>query len=427
MSELIHETDTDNFERDVLTQELALVDFYSTECPPCEALAAKFEPLSAIWGEHVRFVKIHRQANRELAKSLDVTGSPSLLFFKKGKVVGKKLTGGIRRNEILRNLEALVPVEVQAALRLKVVPQETHVDVLILGGGPAGLTAGIYLSQAHQKVIVVDQALPGGFVATTHQVSNYPGFIQAQDGYQLSHNMAEQAKANGVEFRSAVDLDEIDLENHSVRVDGWETIRARKLIIATGSKPKPLGVPGEFEYRGQGISYCATCDGKYYQDKEIIVIGGGNSAIEESLFLAKFASKITIVHRSSHLKANKEAQSKASGEPKMSFLLEHRVLEIKKYAPFQMGVVVEDQKTKLVREIPAHGVFIFIGFEPNVELFSDKLKLDPWGYVEVDAEMRTNLPDVFSAGDVNSKPFRQITTAVSDGTIAAIAATKELE
>jgi thioredoxin reductase (NADPH) len=424
---MIHETDAENFERDVLSQELAVVDFYSTECPPCEALAAKFEPLSEIWGEHVRFVKVFRQANRELAKSLDVTGSPTLLFFKNGQVVGEKLTGGIRRKEILRNLEALLPAEVNVRLRLKVVPRETQADVLILGGGPAGLTAGIYLAQAHQKVIVVDQALPGGYVATTHLVSNYPGFIQAQNGYQLSHNISEQAKANGVEFRSAVDLDEVDLENHSVRVDGWETIRARKIIIATGSKPKPLGVPGEVEYRGQGISYCATCDGKYYQDKEILVIGGGNSAIEESLFLAKFASKITIVHRSSHLKANKEAQAKAAAEPKFNFLLEHRVLEIKKYAPFQMGVVVEDQKTKVVREIPANGVFVFIGFEPNVELFSDKLKLDPWGYVEVDAEMRTNLPGVFSAGDVNSKPFRQITTAVADGTIAAIAATKELE
>lgn len=426
MSQNIQETNTANFEADVLQQDLAIVDFYSSECPPCEALASKYEALSEIYGKKVRFVKIFRQENRELAKSLDVTGSPTVIFFQKGKPVGSKLTGGIRRRDIEAQLEELLP-EDASALQAKVVPQETKVDVLILGGGPAGLTASIYLAQAHQKVLVVDSALPGGFVATTHQVSNYPGFIQPQAGYLLSHNIAEQAKSNGVEFRSAVDLDEVDLENHSVRVDGWETILARKVIIATGSKPKLLGIPGEVEYRGHGVSYCATCDGKYYQDKEIVVIGGGNSAVEESLFLAKFASKITLVHRSSHLRANKDAQVKALAEPKMTFLFEHQVREIRKKAPFEMSVVVEDLKTGHVQELTTAGVFVFIGFEPNVEMFGGKLKLDPWGYVEVDAEMRTNIPGVYSAGDVNAKPFRQITTAVADGTIAAIAVTKELE
>ncbi len=426
MSQNIQETNAANFEADVLQQDLAIVDFYSSECPPCEALASKYEALSEIYGKKVRFVKIFRQENRELAKSLDVTGSPTVLFFQKGKPVGSKLTGGIRRRDIEAQLEELLP-EDASALQAKVVPQETKVDVLILGGGPAGLTASIYLAQAHQKVLVVDSALPGGFVATTHQVSNYPGFIQPQAGYLLSHNIAEQAKSNGVEFRSAVDIDEVDLENHSVRVDGWETILARKVIIATGSKPKLLGIPGEVEYRGHGVSYCATCDGKYYQDKEIIVIGGGNSAVEESLFLAKFASKITLVHRSSHLRANKDAQVKALAEPKMTFLFEHQVREIRKKAPFEMSVVVEELKTGHVQELTTAGVFVFIGFEPNVEMFGGKLKLDPWGYVEVDAEMRTNIPGVYSAGDVNAKPFRQITTAVADGTIAAIAVTKELE
>ncbi len=426
MSMNIRESDAMNFEADVLQQELAVVDFYSTECPPCEALASKYEALSEIYGHKIRFVKVFRQANRELAKSLDVTGSPSVLFFQNGKQVGSKLTGGIRRKELEAQFEAMIPQEV-AALKAKVRPQETRVDVLILGGGPAGLTASIYLAQAHQKVLVVDTALPGGFVATTHQVSNYPGFIQPQDGYLLSHNIAEQAKANGVQFRSAVDVDEVDLENHSVRLDGWETILARKVIIATGSKPKLLGVPGELEYRGHGVSYCATCDGKYYQEKEIVVIGGGNSAVEESLFLAKFASKITLVHRSSHLRANKEAQAKALAEPKMTFLFEHQVREIRKRASFDMSVVVQDLKTGELKVLDSAGVFVFIGFEPNVEMFGGRLKLDPWGYVEVDSEMRTNIPGVFSAGDVNAKPFRQITTAVADGTIAAIAATKELE
>jgi thioredoxin reductase (NADPH) len=423
----ITEIDADKFETEVLQAPLAIVDFYSDECPPCEVLATKFEPLSELYGERVKFVKIFRQKNRDLAKSLGVTGSPTLLFFKDGHIVGDRLAGGVQRSAIQKNLDALLPAQEVKAIHAKVQPKETYADVLILGGGPAGLTAGIYLAQAHLKTIIVDAALPGGYVATTHQVSNYPGFIQALNGYELSHNMTEQAKANGVEFRAAVELDEVDVETKSVRVDGYETIQAKKLIIATGSKPKDLGVPGEKEYRGHGISYCATCDAKYYDDKDVIVIGGGNSAIEESLFIAKFARSVTIVHRSSHLRANQEAQNKAAAEPRIRFLLDHEVKEIKKTAPYEMSVVVQDNPSGEVKELPTHGVFIFIGFIPNTEHFCKCLETDKWGYITADNQMRTNLPGVYSAGDVNAKHYRQITTAVSDGTIAAIGVTKEME
>jgi thioredoxin reductase (NADPH) len=427
MSERIIEIEADRFETEVLGAELAVVDFYSTECPPCENLATKFEPLSEIYGEDVKFVKIFRQGNRELARSLDVGGSPTLLFFSKGKAAGERLTGGIRRSDIMRNLDALLSPGRARELRAKIAPAETKTDVAILGGGPAGLTAGIYLAQAHIDTTIVDTALPGGYVATTHQVSNYPGFIDPMQGYQLSHQMTEQAKANGVKFKAAVEIDHVDLENKTFRLDGYETVRARKIIIATGSKPSLLGVPGEAEYRGHGISYCATCDAKYYDDKDVVVIGGGNSAVEESLFIAKFAKSVTVVHRSPSLRANKEAQAKASAEPKIRLLLEHEVREIKKYAPFDMGVALVDRKTGEQRELRTSGVFIFIGFHPNIGDFGGKLRTDQWGYIDADGDMRTNIPGVFSAGDVNSKHYRQITTAVSDGTIAAIGVTKELE
>jgi thioredoxin reductase (NADPH) len=327
----------------------------------------------------------------------------------------------------MRNLDAMLPAEQVLELHGRIQPKVTETEVLILGGGPAGLTAGIYLAQAHIDTLIVDTALPGGYVATTHQVSNYPGFIEALNGYQLSHQMTEQAKANGVKFRSAVDLDQVDLENKSVRLDGFETVRAKKVIIATGSKPKPVGVPGETEYRGHGISYCATCDAKYYDSKDVVVIGGGNSAVEESLFIAKFARSVTIVHRSATLRANKEAQAKAAAEPKLKFLLNQEILEIKKKAAYDMGVVVKDKESGETQELPTHGVFIFIGFTPNTELFGDALKTDQWGYIEADSRMQTNIPGVFSAGDINAKHYRQITTAVADGTIAAIGVTKELE
>ncbi len=427
MAGKIKEINQDQYQAEVLDKKLAVLDFYSTECPPCEALASKYEALSELYGDDIAFVKIFRQQNRELAQELDVTGSPTLLFYKDGEVVGDKLTGGIKRSDIMRNLDALLPEDRVKAIHGKIEEKTTEADVIILGGGPAGLTAGVYLAQAQLKTILVDTALPGGYVATTHQVSNYPGFVEAQNGYMLSHYMSEQAKANGVDFRAAVEIDYVDLDCKCLKIDGWETLKAHKLVIATGSRPRPLGVDGEIEFAGNGISYCATCDAKYFEDKDVVVIGGGNSAIEESLFISKFAKKLTIVHQFDHLQANKEAQQKAFDDPKIDFLFEHEPREFKKYGTMDMGVVVEDLKTKERKELRTNGIFVFVGFIPNIEMFGDRLKLDQWGYLQTDDEMRTNLPGIYAAGDVKSKRYRQITTAVADGTVAAIAVTKEME
>lgn len=427
MSDKIKEVKESNFQKEVLDKKFAIVDFYSTDCPPCNALEGKYEDLSEIYGDDISFVKIFRQGNRDLAEKLDVTGSPTVLFYKNGKLTGDKLGGGVLRSDMMRNMDALIGKDKAEELHNKIEEVETETDVLILGGGPAGLTAGVYLAQAHIDTILVDTALPGGYVATTHLVSNYPGFIEPQQGFMLSHYMSEQAIANGVEFRASVEVNQVDLEKKRIKIDGYETIKARKIIIATGSKPRPLGVSGEEEYRGNGISYCATCDAKYFQDKEVVVIGGGNSAIEEALFISKFASKITIVHQFDHFQANKEAQEKIRSDKKIELLLEHEPREFKKYGTMDMGVVVEDLKTGKSKELRTNGIFVFVGFIPNVEAFGNKLKIDQWGYLETDEEKRTNLDGIYAAGDVTSKPFRQITTAVSDGTIAAIAVGRELE
>lgn len=426
MAGKIKEIDASEYEKEVLKKDLVVVDFYSTECPPCEALASKYEALSHIYGDEIQFIKIFRQGNRELSLELDVTGSPTLLFYKSGQLVGDKLSGGILRSDIMRNLDNLVGKEKAAQLHKKIEKVETEADVVILGGGPAGLTAGVYLAQAHIKTILVDTALPGGYVATTHLVSNYPGFIEPQQGFMLSHNMSEQAKANGVDFRVAVEVNKVDLDNKTIRIDGFETITAKKIILATGSKPRPLGVPGEDTYRGNGISYCATCDAKYFQDKEVVIIGGGNSAIEEALFISKFASKITIVHQFDKLQANKEAQKKVEADEKIEILFEHEPREFIKNGTMDMTVLVEDLKSGEKKELKTNGIFIFVGFIPNLESFGDKLELDQWGYLVTDPSMKTNLEDIYAAGDVTSKPFRQITTAVSDGTVAAISISKEL-
>ena len=295
-----------------------------------------------------------------------------------------------------------------------------------LGGGPGGLTAGLYLCQARVNTILIDTGLPGGHVATTHQVSNYPGFIDPQPGYMLSHNMSEQTKRCGTVYKVAVDVTQVDLKAREIVIDEYETIQAKKIIISTGASPNWLNIPGEREYKGNGISYCATCDAKYFVDKEVVVIGGGNSAIEEADFISKFAAKITIVHQFDKLQANKQAQEKAFANPKINFMFEHEPREFRKQNG-KMITVVEDLKSKKRFDLAADGVFVFIGMKPNLELFSGHLTLDKWGYIVTDEDMQTNIEGVYAVGDVRSKKYRQITTAIADGTIAAIAITKQIE
>ena len=426
MAGKIVEIEAKDYEEQVLGAERAVLDFYSTECPPCEALAAKYEPVSELYGDDISFFKIFRQENREFAESLGVTASPTLVFYKNGKEAGSRLSGGIRRSDLTGQLDGLLPEARAKEIRESIQPVKTECQVLVLGGGPAGLTAGLYLAQAHIDTILVDTALPGGYVSTTHQISNYPGFIEPQQGFMLAHYMSEQTKAAGVAYRVAVDITSVDLAKKEVVIDGFETIKARKIVIATGSSPRPLGLEGEKEFAGNGISYCATCDAKYFEGKDVVVIGGGNSAIEEALFIAKFAGSITIVHQFAELQANKEAQEKAFANDRITFMFEHEPRAFRKHGTMDMEVVVEDLKTGGRKSLRTNGVFVFVGFIPNLSGFDPRLSKDQWGYLVTGGEMQTNIEGVYAAGDVRTKTYRQITTAVADGTIAAISISKEL-
>lgn len=419
------EIGSEHFESEVINGGKVIVDFYSTECPPCEALAPKFDALAELYGKDVKFVKIFRQGNRELADKLNVKSSPTLLYYNNGKELEDRQSGGVRRSEIIASLEKLISKERAAEIRATLRPFISEYDVIILGGGPSGLAAGIYLAQAKINTVLIDSSLPGGQVATTHEVSNYPGFVKAQNGYMLAHYMTEQTKENGVEFKVAVDITSIDLEKKEVVIDGIETIRAKKIIISTGSSPNLLGVSGEKELKGKGISYCATCDAKYFGEKEVIVIGGGNSAVEEAEFIAKFASKITMVHQFDAFTANKNAILKLESNAKISSLLSHEPRSFR-MIDGKMEVEVENLKTNKIQTLSADGVFIFIGMKPNTAGLSKDLEFDQWGYIKTDEDMLTNLNGVYAVGDVKSKKYRQITTAVADGTIASIAIAKEL-
>jgi thioredoxin reductase (NADPH) len=422
----MQEINASEFEKEVLKSDKVILDFYSTECPPCEALASKFENLAGLYGEDVKFIKVFRQQNRELAEKLGVKSSPTLLFFNRGNEVAHRLTGGIKRSDIIKNLDSMLPEQRVKEILSKVMPAVSEFDVIILGAGPGGLTAGLYLCQAKINTVLVDTSLPGGHVSTTHEVSNYPGFIEPQAGYMLSHNMSEQTRLCGTIYKVAVDITSVDLEKKKVVIDEYETIHAKKIFIATGTTPNSTGAAGERDLKGKGISYCATCDGKYMEGKEVIVIGGGNSAIEEAEYLTRFASKLTIVHQFDKLTANKQAQEKVYRNPKISFIFDSEPRAFTKDGD-RVVTEIENVRTKQRQKLLSDGVFIFIGMKPNIDLFRNKLELDQWGYIKTDEDMLTSISGVYAVGDVISKKYRQITTAVADGTIAAMSVAKELD
>jgi thioredoxin reductase (NADPH) len=403
-----------------------VLDFYSTECPPCEALAPKFDAMAELYGEKIKFLKIFRQGNRELATELGVSSSPTLLFFEDGKQILDTISGGIKKSEIVERLDKMLTSEEVTAIKANIKPVTVEYDVAILGGGPAGLTAGMYLGQAKIRTVLIDPALPGGYMGITHQVSNYPGYEKPQPGFMLAHYMSEQTKQTGIDFKVAVDVTSVDLIKKEIVIDALETIHAKKIIIATGTSPNTMNAPGEKEFKGKGISYCATCDAKYFVDKDVIVIGGGNSAVEEALFITKFAKKLTMIHQFDKLTANQTAIEHLQANEKISVMYEHEPRKFEK-RDGKMIVTLENLQTKELFEMEGDGVFVFIGFKANVSMLGDTIpELDNWGYIKTNEDMLTSIPDVYAIGDIISKKYRQITTAVADGTIAAMTISKSI-
>jgi len=292
-------------------------------------------------------------------------------------------------------------------------------DVGVIGGGPAGLTAAIYASRARLSTLVINKGAPGGLVATTEWIENYPGFPEGVAGAELGRAMQTQAQRFGAEFFNG-EPEAIDLaaDPKILRLAGRE-IKARSVIIATGTTPKKLGVPGERELYGHGVSYCATCDGPFFKDRELVVVGAGSSGVQESGFLAKFAAKITIVEFLATIQAEGILVERFKKTGKGSFLLNHEVLAIEGDRTVS-GVRVRNRSSGEEKLIPSGGVFVYVGLEPQTGAFADQLKLDQWGYIEVDSDLRTSVEGVWAAGDVVSGATRQIAAAVGTGTIAAI-------
>ncbi|MEG0597601.1 MAG: thioredoxin-disulfide reductase [Oscillospiraceae bacterium] len=296
-------------------------------------------------------------------------------------------------------------------------------DLIILGGGPAGLSAALYAGRSRLDTLLLEQGAGGGQIAITSELENYPGSPENDSGADLIARMTRQADRFGAK-RTSDTITAVDLTGDVKTFTGdKETYKARSVILATGAVPRPIGCPGEAEFAGRGVSYCATCDANFFRNLEVFVVGGGNSAAEEALYLTKFARKVTVIHRRDALRATKSVQEKLFANEKVSFLWDSRVLSLSGDGLLS-HMEVENVKTGAITQIDADpkdrvfGVFVFIGLSPRTDLFAGQVTLQD-GYVPTDEKMQTNLPGVYAAGDVRVTPLRQVVTAVSDGAIAA--------
>ena len=307
--------------------------------------------------------------------------------------------------------------------------EEIH-DVIIIGGGPAGLTAGIYTSRARISTLLIEKLGIGGQASITDRIENYPGFIEGISGPELIHNMEEQAKSFGVRTAfEEVTRVEVGDEGSIKKVfvhDDPEPYQCLSIIVAAGHEQRKLGVPGETEFTGRGVSYCATCDGAFFRDLAVAVVGGGDVAVEEALFLTRFVSKVYIVHRRDRLRATKILQERAAGNDKIAFVFDSVLDEIIGQKTVD-GVKVRNVKTEQAKVLAVNGVFVFIGWNPNLSFLGSVVDRSEDGYVIVDKEMRTSQEGIFACGDCCKKNLRQIVAACGDGATAAFSAQHYVE
>ncbi len=297
-------------------------------------------------------------------------------------------------------------------------------DTVILGGGPAGLAAAIYAARGAVSTAIVDLNMLGGQPSNYLELENYPGF-QVIGGFDLMEKFEEHADKFGVHKFPMQEIQQVDLKAKTI-ITGEYEFRAGTIIIATGAQPMKLNVPGEKEFVGRGVSYCAVCDGAFYKNKVVAVVGGGNAAVEEAMYLTKFADKVYVIHRRDELRADKIVQERAFKNEKIEFIWNSVVKEIKG-DNLVNTVVLENVKTKEISNLAVNGVFPYIGMAPNVELFTGQLEQDSRGFIVTDETMATSVEGVFAIGDVRTTPLRQVITAAADGAVGAVYAVKYLE
>jgi len=306
--------------------------------------------------------------------------------------------------------------------RRKQAMERTDYDLVIIGGGPAGLTAGLYAARARINTVMLEKVVPGGQVITTDWIENYPGFPEGVTGGDLVAKLTEHAKrfelnvenGNVVSLDFSSDVKKIELS------DG--TITTKTVIIATGASPRKLGVPGEERFIGKGVSFCGTCDAPFFKDRVVAAVGGGDTAVQESLYLTKFAKKVYLIHRRDELRATKILQERALANDKIELVWDSEVTDIEGGLMNVEKVALKNVKTNETSKLDVDGCFIWVGIEPNTEFVKEAVKVDASGFIVTDVNMETSVPGVFAAGDVRNTPLRQIVTAAGDGAIAAFSA-----
>ena len=395
-----------------------LADFYATWCGPCKMESYVLDDLDKIMGDKLDIVKIDIDKEPELTDELDITIVPTLLFIKNGEIASR-YSGFLPLERLQARLEKLLGNEppVEAA-------PEPNYDLIIVGGGAAGLTSAIYARRAGLKVLVLEAFAPGGKLIKTFELENWPG-LKNVNGSQLAYDIYEQAMALGTDYLYEKASKIIDEGKQKVVVcEGGKSFTSKAVIIATGTVERTLNIPGEAEMIGRGVSFCAVCDAAFYRNKPVVIVGAGNSAFEESLYLAEFATHVTILARSDQYVAEEITQQKVKANPKITILPFRESLEVMIKDDKVAGMRVLNKQTGEEEVIPASGIFPYIGADPVTEFVKDLGITNTQGYLVVNEDMSTAIPGIYGAGDVCAKVLRQVVTATNDGAIAAQSALK---
>lgn len=406
------------FKEMLAAKQTFFADFFATWCGPCKMESYVLDDLDKIMGDKLDIVKIDIDKEPELTEELDVTIVPTLLFIKDGEIASR-YSGFLPLERLQARLEKLLGNEppIEAA------PEATY-DLIIVGGGAAGLTSAIYARRAGLKTLVLEAFAPGGKLIKTFELENWPGHKNVS-GSQLAYDIYEQAMALGTDYLYEKAEQIIDNGSQKIVVcENNKRFATKAVIIATGTVERTLGIPGEMEMIGRGVSFCAVCDAAFYRNKPVVIIGAGNSAFEESLYLAEFATHVTILARNDKYIAELITQQKVKDNPKITILPFRESQEVIIKDNKVAGMRVLNTKTNEEEIIPASGIFPYIGADPVTKFIKDLGITNAQGYLQVNEDMSTAIPGIYGAGDVCAKVLRQVVTATNDGAIAAQSALK---
>lgn len=400
------------------SKQTFLADFFATWCGPCKMESYVLDDLEKLMGDKLDIVKIDIDKEPQLTDELDITIVPTLLFIKNGEVASR-YSGFLPLERLQPRLEKLLGNEPPT----EAAPEASY-DLIIVGGGAAGLTAAIYAKRAGLKVLVLEAFAPGGKLIKTFELENWPGHKNVS-GSQLAYDIYEQAMALGTDYLYEKAVQILDKGKEKIVVcEGNKRFAAKAVIIATGTVERSLNIPGEQEMIGHGVSFCAVCDAAFYRNKPVIIVGAGNSAFEESLYLAEFATHVTILARSDHYLAEGITQQKVKDNPKITVLPFRHAKEVIIKDGRVAGMLVLNSQTNTEEVLPASGIFPYIGADPVTDFVKDLGITNEQGYLKVNADMSTAIPGIYGAGDVCAKVLRQVVTATNDGAIAAQSALK---